>query len=323
MKKKTRIVVITCLLLMAILSMSGCGKSEKRTLRIGYPNVYSAASLVIAKEEKMLEKNLPKDVEVSYQEIKTGPDIRDSIISNNIDMGGGVALMTYIMSRDSDIPLALVNNVGATPIYLYSNNKSIKSIEDFSENSKIAITNRATILHTALLSYSLEKTNNATKFDHCLTPIPAADALASLASGSDFDGAVFSFPNKIKADELDDLTMIADMSDMVPKYGNSAVAIVTEDYANKNKDILDGYKKAMNEAVAYISNNSEKAVKILSDDFGVEGKYIEETLKKMPPSSKIMNYDKLAQLLYDAKILQNKPEKFVDLPNYENIEKDS
>ena len=69
------------------------------------------------------------------------------------------------------------------------------------------------------------------------------------------------------------------------------------------------------------SSITEEAATILSEYYEIEQKDVLDALKNMPPTNKIVGYDKQAQLLFDAGILTKQPTKFDDLENYEKIVK--
>ncbi|MBD5522988.1 MAG: ABC transporter substrate-binding protein [Lachnospiraceae bacterium] len=318
MRKVTAILVLLSLVFGLV--ACGSGEGQKRVVRIAQTGVYVSATAQIMKEKAILEKYLPADVEIEWSQIATGPDLREAIISRNVDIAD-FSLMTYIAAYENGLPLTLLSFSGSTPINIYSNSSDIEVIDDFSSTSSIAITNKSTNLHIAFLAYCKEYSGDAMKYDDCLSPIPAADAIASLQTSSDYNGAVFSFPMMVKAEENENLKLIADMTDVITDYSIGDGFVTHSDYIEENKDIVDAFLAAQNETLQFISDHAEETAQILASLYGVEEEEVSKVLAGMPPRKEVVGYDKQAELLYEAGILTKEPTKFENLPNYDNIPK--
>lgn len=318
--KIIRKVVIGLLLVSVFLSCIGCGTEKGKKIRIAQTGVYVSATAQIMKEKGILEKYLPEGYTIEWNQIATGPDLREAIVSKQIDIAD-FSLMTYIAAYENNLPLTILAFSGSTPINVYSNDSAISSVEAFSEGSKISITNKSTNLHIAFLAYCKEKLGNAMLFDNCLSPIPAADAVASLQTSKDYNGAIFSFPMMIKAEQNENLKLLADMTQVIQEYSIGDVFVIHSDYLKNNPEVAEGFLKAQEETLQFISQNPEETAEILSGLYGVEASEILKVLEIMPPRKELVGYDKQAQLMYEAGILTKEPTEFVNIPNYENIPK--
>ncbi len=319
MKNKLLILMLVVISIVFV----GCDIAKERevkTIRIGGSSVYTGSVAMVMKERELLEKYLPENVNVEWVEIETGPDLRDALLSDNIDIAG-ISLMTFITSYENDLPLTLVSFSGATPIKLYSNDENVKALEEFTSDSKIAITNKNTTLHTAFLATCKEQLGDSVQYDSNLSPIPGSDALASVQTGKDFNGAIFSFPLCTKADKVEGLTMLEDMSTVIKDYGIGAAFVARKDFYDDNAEIMEAFLNAQKDATDYIVNNDEEAAEFLCESFGCDKQLVVEAIKNMPPTEKVIGYDKQAQLLYEAGILKDEPTLFKDLDNYERIPK--
>lgn len=311
----------------SIIALTACGSNEaenmqrgSRTVRINECGVYVACTSIVMKEKGILEKYLPDDVDVEWSQIATGPDIRDAVLSGNVDIAD-MSLMTFILANEQDLPLSVFSFSGSTPVYVYSNDGSINTLSDFSATDKISITNKSTNLHIAFLGLCKKELGNALSLDGCLTAIPAADAIASLKAGQEYAGAVFSFPMSNQADAMDNLTLLYDTSDLVAEYSIGSAMVASTDFYKNNPDIIEAFLKAQEEAINFIVDNPDEAAIVLKAYFNCDEEFIVETIKTMPPTNKIAGYDKQAELLYEVGILSDEPEKFEELWNYDQIVK--
>lgn len=319
--------LVMCMVMMFSCILTGCGdrteqtsETETKKVRICSCGLYVDATKLIMREKKILEKYLPENVEIEWSQIASGPDIRDAVVSGNVDIAD-ISLMTFITGYENGLPIDLLSFDGSTPTYLYTNRKDIKSVKDFGEGSSISITNKNTNLHLAVLALCKREAGNPLALDKYLTPIPAADALSSLQTSQSFNGAVFTFPMSVKADKVDGLNLLYDMSDLVKEYNIGSAMIANREFRKNNPDIISAFLKAQSEALKYIESNQEESADILSSLFGCEKEDVLHAFEVMPPTDKVTGYDKLAQLLYESKIIEKEPTKFASLANYESIVK--
>lgn len=319
-KSKLKRMAAMSLLVSMLLTTAGCGKKGERVLRVAQTGVYVSATAQIMNEKGILEKHLPEGVKVEWSQIATGPDLREAIISGNVDIAD-FSLMTYIAAYENELPLTLLSFSGSTPINVYSNDSQVEELDAFNETSSIAITNKSTNLHIAFLAYCKEYLGDAMVYDQCLAPIPAADAIASLQTSKDYNGAVFSFPMMVKAEQNENLKLLADMTDVINDYSIGDAFVTHSDYIKENQDIIDAFLAAQDETLEFILNNQEETAQILAELYGVEQEEVAGVLAEMPPRKEVVGYDKQAGLLYESGILTKEPGKFESLPNYENIPK--
>lgn len=282
--------------------------------------MYVSATNIIMKEEGILEKYLPNGVNVEWSQIATGPDIRDAMISDKVDIAD-LSLMSFITAHEQELPISLLSFSGSTPIKLYSHSADIQELSDFKAEDRISITNKSTNLHIAFLALCERELGTAMALDSNLTAIPAADAVASLQTSDDYAGAVFSFPMSIQADDIDSLHLLYDMSDIIREYSIGDVMAVRSDYYEKNADVIEAFLKAQEEAITFIINDPSAAAADMAPYFGCGEEEIIDAIKEMPPDNKVAGYDKQAQLLYEAGILSSEPDKFESLDNYDDIVK--
>lgn len=322
MKKKLTKALALMLSVITLGTLTGCeSKSEERTLRISRPNSYTATTACIMQEKELLEKYLPEGVTVEWSIIASGPDMRDAIVSKQVDMTSGMAQMTFIAAYESGLPLTLLSYDALSPLNMYSNDPEITAMDEFTETSRIAIGNKGTSHHLAFLAYCKQELGDAMIYDNLLSTIPAADAIASLQSSKDYNAAIFSFPNLSKAAAIEGVTLLADMTEIVEEYGMGGGFFMNSDYYSENPDIVEAFYKAQDEALQFIQDNTKEAAQILSEIFGVDEDEVLEVLQLMPPKKEVVGYDKQAQLMYEVGILEKEPTKFADMPNYEKIPK--
>lgn len=321
MKKKLTQVLALMLTAIMIGSFVGCGSRPKeRKLRISRSYSYGSVTQYIMQEKGILEKHMPENVAVEWLQLSSSSEIRDAVVSGQVDIAS-VALTTYITAYENSFPLTLLSYSVSTPVNIYSNDPEITAIDEFPDTAKIAVISKGGYVSMSFLAYCKETLGDATMYDNLLTTIPEADAVASMQTSRDFNGAVLQFPAMRKAEEIEHVVLLADLTEVIEEYGIGSVFFTHSDYYEENPDIVEAFMEAQEEALQFIKDNPEETAQMLSEPFGIESDAILEILQKMPPHKEVVGYDKQAQLMYEAGILEKEPTKFADLPNYENIPK--
>lgn len=117
-KKNLVVILILAVLIIAILASvviqnqsenQETESAKERTVVINYnPDNYASAVFQIAKEKNLFEKYLPENVKVEWTTLTSASDIRDSMVSGDIDIGTP-GIMAYMTAIDNDMPLTLMS----------------------------------------------------------------------------------------------------------------------------------------------------------------------------------------------------------------------
>lgn len=321
MKKKNTKALAFMLSVIMIATLAGCGgRPEGRTLRISRGISYGASVQYIMQEKKILEKHVPEDVTVEWLQISSSPEIRDAVVSGRVDLSA-MALPAFITAYENGLPLTLLSYNITNPVKIYSNDPAITTIDEFPDTGKIAVLNKSGYITMSFYAYCKEIMGDALIYDNLLTPMSEADTIASLQTSKDFSGAVFQFPSLLRAERIEHVTLLADLTDIVEEYGFGSIFFMRSDYYEENPDIAEAYLAAQEEVQQFIKDNPEEAAQMLSELFGIDASDILDVLQKMPPHKEVAGYDKQARFMYEIGILEKEPTKFADLPNYDKIPK--
>lgn len=306
-------------------SMSACGGEKKSTADKAfsftvncYSGNYVTATTQIIRKEGLLEKYLPEGVTVNYTELVSGPEIRDAMLSGDVQIAD-LSLMSFQTALENELPLQTISFCGGTPINLYSNKSDITALEDFSGTEQITVTNRATNLHAAYLASLKEAGLDIAVYDKMLVATPNTEALALLSDGATVSGSIFSFPTYMKTAEMENVHLVCDMSEAIIKYNIGSTYATTTQFYEEHPEIIGAFRKAQDDALDLVAEKPGYVAGLLAELYGVETSSVSEALEKMPPSRSLAGYDNLADLLYEVGILTKEPLKFKELPNYDSI----
>jgi ABC-type nitrate/sulfonate/bicarbonate transport system substrate-binding protein len=312
--------IVGFILVFGLMSVSiSCSRTDNASvIRVNILPLFSNAQIQLMKGLKLLEKYFPENMTIEWSSIENGPDIRDALMADKLDIAN-VSIATFISAIENDLPLVLLSYCGSTPTYLYSKRSDIQSLCDFKETDKIALTTRTSVTHIAFLAKCKKILGDSMALDKALIPIPIAETISSLQNSNDFDGALISFPNTARARDIEDLTKISDLSDVIYQYGIGTVFVTSKSFYDRNPELIKAFYMAQKDALDFLAENPKEAAKILNDTYNVAFDDVLETLLAFPPANVIRGYDKLAELLYEAGILQSRPKPLNELPNYKNL----
>jgi len=324
------------LLLIFILFLTSCrnnGKIEENLqykankIRIHYYNAsvgYAGSVYQLMMHNGILSDMLPSDVAVEWVDIPSGPDARDALVSGQIDIA--VMSGTFVISAlENDLPLVLLSNTIFQTGNLYSANPDIKSIDDIKAEHKLYTITVGNIMHLSLMLIGKENYGDAGRFNDNLITMGYPELFATLETSSDMiDCAIITFPNMKKAEEIENLNPILDLTPIVRKYGLSYCTVTSMDFYNDNPELIEIFYEAIGKTIDFMNQNTDEAARILAELYeDADADDIKELIKSAPPELTISEsaYNDVAEVMYEIGMISNPPKKFSELPNYSRIPK--
>lgn len=323
MKIKKVLFYIVMSMLLAFLT--GCG--EKQTdnqapekVTLNDTEALSNGVMAIIRHENLMEKYLPENTKVEWTTLAAAAEIRDGIVSGNIDIGA-YAFPSFIIGEENGLPLRMVSSVGGTPIKLYSNDETIQSLSDFSSEDKIAVVGLGSMLHIAFLAEANEQGLDVSQYDNVFSVMPHADGLAALSGGNDVNGLLLTFPTTLKADKTNTIHEVFDLSDICIQYGINVVSVMSEEMYEQHPEIAEAFLKAQEDAIKLYQEKPDYVAGFLAEKWEIDPQNIKDAWEKLPLIMEIKGYDKQAELLYEMGLIENSPKSFQELDNYDDLMK--
>lgn len=318
--KKTIVLCLLAALLVPALSGCGGGPSDK-VVTINSSGNYIVSTLVIIKEESLMEKYLPEGYSVQWKSVSTSTEIRDGMLTGDISISAP-ALSTIISALENDIPFRVLSYM-ATPVYkMYVSDPAIQSVDDLGPEDKISITGYSGSMHLAFLAYCKEHFGDLDYFKSNLVVMPNAEALASLASGSNVSMSLFQFSTNLLAERDPDIRCIGDLTAVAEQYGVGQACVTTETYYQAHPEVIEAFLSAQEEAIALFYERPEYVADLLIRS-GIEIER-EDLLAAMPDSgpSGVLTaeqYDTLASFMYEAGMLDKAPRMLEEYGFYDSL----
>ena len=157
MKKRVRKITAILLAVSMVLGVSGCGKSQKSTqdsgdtakVKIAYQYGLAYAPLTIMQEQGLIEKNYDGDIEVEWVSLNSGSAINEGMASGDIDVAC-MGIAPFISGVTAGIPYKMYGTIAAQPNELLTNEDTIHSLKDITDDKKISVVNIGSIQHILL-----------------------------------------------------------------------------------------------------------------------------------------------------------------------------
>lgn len=317
MKKEIYLLVLAILLF----TVNGCSKKTANVIRINDSGMFYSAVQTIIKEKNLLEPYLPDGATIEWSSLANNTEIRDAIVSDRLDIASMIKV-SYINALENGLPLTLLAETAGTQSFTYSNNHLIRNFDDITDSTKIVFGSK--LGNGAFAFYLLCATQYGDPFifDKNIREMSVSDSFSSVAAGlKDIDIFNSGIPYSALLDEMDHVKKIIDLTPIMKEHGIGSVFFTSDNFYNKNRNLVDAFMKAANDAVKYINENPNEAAQLLAKAYNSSPKDVEDELRAWPINLEVRGYDELANLMYEMGMFSKPPKKFSDFHNYDSIPK--
>lgn len=267
----------TAVMAMALASCGGGGGSasgdcEPATkVAIAYQPGLGYASLLIAKQEKTVEKALP-DVDVTWQEMNSGSAIRDGIVGGNLQVGAG-GIGPFLVGLDAGVDWKVLSGLNNMSLYLNTMDSSITNLEDLEGAGSIAMPAPDSIQAVVLRKGAEEELGDAKALDSQIVSMGHPDGVQALIGGQ--IAAHLTSP-PFQAQEIDEgATKLLDSYQLFDEHTFNSIFTKT-DFAECNPKVVEELVTVVADANAMLTDEPAQAAKILSEEMGIPAAEVEE-----------------------------------------------
>ncbi|TMH22073.1 MAG: ABC transporter substrate-binding protein [Betaproteobacteria bacterium] len=297
----------------------------------------SYLALMMMEDSKLVEKQAKTmglgDIKVSWAKLGGPGAMNDALLSGGIDFGtGGVPSLITLWSKTHGTPQE-VRGVGALnsmPVNLVTSNPNVKSIRDFTDKDKIAVTTVKVSTQALLLQMAAAKEfgeQNYAKLDPLTVSLPHPDAMTALLSGGGTITAHFSSP-PFQYQEVGRPGIRTILSNYEILGGPATFNVVwsTAKFRDANPKTYAAFVAAFEEATATINRDKRAAAEVYKRMSGTK-ETVEELLKMM--EDPLVEYTltpksimKTAEFMAKVGTIKEKPSSWKDLffPNVHGLQ---
>ena len=229
------------------------------------------APILIMEHQKLIEKHavakgMP-DLKVNWTQFAGPAVMNDAILSNSIDFTAqGLPSLATLWDRTRNtIGVKGVAAINDSPVYLNTRNPNVKSIKDFTDKDRIALTSIKVSIQAIYLQIAAEKAfgvGKHTQLDHLTVGIPHPEAMAAVLGGASeisahFVGEPFH-TNEMKGG----LKTVLNSFEIMGGPSTVIAFVSTEKFRTDNPKVFAIVLAAYDEALAFINADLRRTAKI-------------------------------------------------------------
>jgi NitT/TauT family transport system substrate-binding protein len=307
---------------------SAMARAEVSEIRAAQQFGLSYLPLMIMEDSKLVEKQAKSaglgDVKVTWAKLGGPGAMNDALLSGSLDFGtGGVPSLITLWSKTTGTPNEVrgVAALNSMPVDLVTSNPNVKSIRDFTDQDKIAVTTVKVSTQALLLQMAAAKEfgeQNYGKLDSLTVSLPHPDAMTALLSGSGTITAHFSSPPfQYQEVARPGVRKILNNYDILGGPATFNVVWSTAKFRDANPKAYAAFVTALEEATATINRDKRAAAEVYKRMSGTK-ESVDELVKMM--EDPLVDYTlapksimKTAEFMAKVGTIKSKPASWKDL----------
>jgi sulfonate transport system substrate-binding protein len=312
--------------LLAVGGSSG-GRAETGELRIAIQPGLTYLPFVLLRHDAMIERQVEKAglpaPKVSWVIVAGGDVMNNAILAGDIEIActGTPPFFTIWAKTKGNLNVRAIGAYNSLPLTLNTTNPAVKTIKDFTENDRIALPGVKASTQALMLEMESERVFGAGqhgRLDGLTVSRAHPDAMAALLSPRSEITAHFSAPPYTEQ-ELKDPRVHTVLTAQQVLGGPFTVGIsyTTQKFHDANPKTYRAYLTALNDAIARIQSNPQKA----AEDYlevTKERTTVAELVETMRQpgfnfSTTPQNTVKVAQFMYRIGSIKEEPRDWRDL----------
>ena len=233
---------------------------EATTIRIAKQPGLGYLGLIVMREKKLIEKYAP-GVQVQWNELTSGPAIRDAIVAGQLDVGSG-GVGPFIQAWDKGVKWRAAAALNDMPLYLNTNKPEISSLKDFGPGDKIALPAPLSIQHITLQMAAEKELGNPKALDGNIVAMAHPDGTQALLARADIVGHFTSPPFQYNQLKEPGIKRVLNSYDVLGGPHTFNLVFMTEDFKNKNPKLYKAFVDALTEAMDLTNKNPEDTARL-------------------------------------------------------------
>ncbi len=251
------------------------------------------------REQKLLEKRLP-DVEIRWKQFGGPTAIREGMLNGEIDFGF-MGIAPVIIGRDSGMKWRYATAISSNQVAVVVSDPKVQSLADLTEKDRISILSPACTQHVILRMLCKQQLGDPKALDSQLVSMNHPDSVNALLSGTEITAHV-STPPYITQEIQGGVHVIADGQDVMGEPFTFISGVAMEEFYEEHRDWYDAFLEALQEAIDYINDNREEAVKLLAPVYGITEEELAEQMGYNGTiySTELKGIGRMSQAMYET-----------------------
>ena len=259
-------------LLAASLCLCGQARAETDTVRIAMPYGLGYLPTYVMLERQLIQKHAKAaglgDIKTTLRHMASGPMTSDLILADDADIGMGGWGPSFIMwdKTKGAQKVRAITPLSASTIVLLSVDPRIKSLRDFREGDKIAMSAIKVTDQAVTLQMAAAKEfgwDQRFKLDPLTVSMSNPDGMAALLSAqSEVKNQFAIVPFSVILQESGKTHVVMTSDDYIPPGSTAAVAYASARFHDPNPKLYAAVAAAFEEATVFINNDPKGAAEI-------------------------------------------------------------
>ena len=273
----------------------GSGGGATDSITIAYQPGIGYAPLLIAKQQRLLEKKFPQK-KITWRILNSGAAIRDGMLSKNVQVGAG-GIGPFIVGFGNGLPWKIVIGLDNANLALMA--KSYGSLAEIKGKGKIAMPGPDSIQAVVLRKAAKDKLGDAKALDSQIVSMGHPDGLQGLVSGQ-LAGHLTAPPFQ-EQEGKEGARPIVKSYDVFGEHTFNSVYVLDAFYKS-NPDFIKAMQDAVASSVKLLESNPDQAAQVLSQETG--GKVSAAEMKEQVSSDDITFSTKPVGFMAFAKFMR-------------------
>jgi len=193
--------------------------------------------------------------------------IREAMLNGEVDFGFmGVGPVLVGISNGMEWKYA--TGISANEVALVTDNPDVHALTDFTEQDRIAILSPGCTQHILLCMLAKEQLGEATALDHQLVSMSHPDAMNALIADTEVT-AHFATPPYLQEELKQGMHVVANGEDIVGGQFTFISGVAMTEFHEEYPELYNVFIETLNEAIDYINENPEEAIKVLAPLYGI------------------------------------------------------
>ena len=318
------ILVVAC----AVLISSSVRAAEVREVNFAAAYGISYLPLMVIEHNKIIERRATAaglgDVKPVFVKLANPAAMNDGLLSGQIDfaMSGPPSIITiWARTKGSKNEIKGVAGIVLTPMWLNVNNPDIKSIRDFTEKDKIAVTSVKISIPAIILQMAALKEwgkQGYAKLDPLTVSMSHPDGLAAFLSKQEVTGHFTSPPFMYKELEQSGVHRILNSDDVMGGPATFTCLYSNSKFHDANPRTYKEIFAAFTEAVEFINKDKKQAAEIYLKVSGDKKSSVSEIQKQLEDPNIVFTttpryIQKYADFMFDVGSIKQKANSWKDI----------
>jgi sulfonate transport system substrate-binding protein len=233
---------------------------EAKTLRIVKQPGLGYLQLVVMRELKLLDKRLP-GVTLEWQQLTSGPVIRDAMVAGQLDVGSG-GLGPFIQAIDKGLDWKTLGALNQMPLFFNCARPDIKSLKDVKPGDRIAMPAIGSIQHVVLQMQAEKELGNPKALNQQIVAMAHPDATAALLSKREITCHLSSPPFQYEQLRDPGIHKVFDSYQAAGGPHTFNLVWASEKWVKANPGLVKALVDALKEATDFVNEKPAEAARL-------------------------------------------------------------